>query len=330
MNEYKRLREVDIESNVGNRVYVMFMARNIDVRSSPKGGGEYIVLDMVDGSKTVEARIFGITPEVKETIASGRVYKAAVDIKTYKKNGTNSISCIIYTLEPCDISPVEFISRVENIESYVETIKKGLELIKGTIYGDIAYNILTRYWDKFVAWPAGKSIHHTDVGGLVQHTACVLRGAVMIANIYNGVYGDNFINLPLLICGSILHDVMKVKELEFNAISGEANYSNCGALSSHILECLYEIDSIARELGVEDCEEVNLLKHVIAAHHGKLEFGSPVKACTPEAHILSVVDNLDADIWQYNRDMQNIKAGEYTSVWRGGELFVRYKDSSKE
>ena len=36
------------------------------------------------------------------------------------------------------------------------------------------------------------------------------------------------------------------------------------------------------------------LLHLIAAHHGQLEFGSPVLPKTPEAIALHLIDNMDA------------------------------------
>ena len=44
-------------------------------------------------------------------------------------------------------------------------------------------------------------------------------------------------------------------------------------------------------------EEVRLhLLHLIASHHGELEFGSPVVPKTPEAAALHYIDNLDAKL----------------------------------
>ena len=44
-------------------------------------------------------------------------------------------------------------------------------------------------------------------------------------------------------------------------------------------------------------ESVRLhLLHLIASHHGAMEFGSPVLPRTPEAHALHYVDNLDAKL----------------------------------
>ena len=38
------------------------------------------------------------------------------------------------------------------------------------------------------------------------------------------------------------------------------------------------------------------LLHLIASHHGQLDYGSPVVPKTPEAHTLHQIDNLDAKI----------------------------------
>jgi 3'-5' exoribonuclease len=38
------------------------------------------------------------------------------------------------------------------------------------------------------------------------------------------------------------------------------------------------------------------LLHLVAAHHGELQFGSPVVPRTPEAWALHYVDNLDAKL----------------------------------
>ncbi|NBS52352.1 MAG: hypothetical protein EBS96_07010 [Spartobacteria bacterium] len=46
---------------------------------------------------------------------------------------------------------------------------------------------------------------------------------------------------------------------------------------------------------VPTSEDVRLhLLHLIAAHHGELQYGSPVEPKTPEAIALNMIDNLDA------------------------------------
>ena len=117
------------------------------------------------------------------------------------------------------------------------------------------------------------------------------------------------------------------------------------------MDILTEVDLRARELGFgqinimdedgnilgqksdetveEEKEAVELLKHCLAAHHGKLEFGSPITASVPEAVILNIADNLSAEMFRYNKNLKTVNPGEYATQWINGALNKYYKDSSK-
>lgn len=326
--EYSRLKDIDVKSHLGSTIHVVFIAQAISVRPQ-SNGGEFMCLNMVDREKSVEAKIFGVTQPVKEKVIEGKVYAATVDVKPYKKNGVDTISCIITGMEESDIDPSTFADWVENLNYYIEELCKALECANGTIYGEIAKTILTKYWEKFVRWPAAKSQHHTQLGGLVWHTTTVVEAAKALGVIYQRIYGQNFINMPLLIAGAAIHDVMKTREFCVDATNGIVNYSVDAALSTHIMDVISEIDIEAAKRGIEYSEEIQLLKHLVASHHGKKEWGSPIECNIPEAFILHHADVVDATLWQYNKDMSGVEPGKYESVWRSGELVVRYKEKSK-
>ena len=46
------------------------------------------------------------------------------------------------------------------------------------------------------------------------------------------------------------------------------------------------------------------LKHMIASHHGSYEFGSPKLPMTPEAIALHYLDNFDAKLHAFTRDIR--------------------------
>src|SRR5208283_1576221 len=46
------------------------------------------------------------------------------------------------------------------------------------------------------------------------------------------------------------------------------------------------------------------LKHIIISHHGSYEFGSPRLPMTPEAIALHYLDNLDAKVHSFVRDIR--------------------------
>lgn len=57
-------------------------------------------------------------------------------------------------------------------------------------------------------------------------------------------------------------------------------------------------------------DKMLLLKHLILAHHGKLEYGSPVLPQTIEAEILHEADESDAKLYEFCDAMKPLKDGE--------------------
>jgi 3'-5' exoribonuclease len=83
------------------------------------------------------------------------------------------------------------------------------------------------------------------------------------------------------------------------------SYDERGELVGHISIGLELVNAFWRKLSAENAEawknlvpaseDVRLhLLHLIGAHHGEMEFGSPVAPKTPEAMALHYIDNLDA------------------------------------
>ena len=70
------------------------------------------------------------------------------------------------------------------------------------------------------------------------------------------------------------------------------------------------------------------LKHLILAHHGKYEFGSPRLPATPEAFLLHYLDNLDAKIAMSLAaiDADPDASSEWTSYIKGLETRVYKPD----
>ena len=144
--------------------------------------------------------------------------------------------------------------------------------------------------------------HHDFVSGLAYHVYTMLRTGEALCDIYPSL------DRNLLYAGIILHDIGKVKEL-----SGALNttYTVEGNLIGHIVIATEEINEIVRELDLEG-EEILLLKHVILAHHGKLEYGSPKEPMLPEAEMLNFIDNIDARMMMMNKHLEQVKPGEFT------------------
>ena len=146
--------------------------------------------------------------------------------------------------------------------------------------------------------PAAEKLHHAYIGGLLEHTLGVAETAVLICRQYPQLDCD------LLLVGVLWHDIGKTRELAYQQSLG---YTDAGKLVGHIVQgvlMLEEKIQAARASGTEFPNELaNVLRHLVLAHHGQYAFGSPKLPMTAEAFALHHIDNLDAKLYAFFRDV---------------------------
>lgn len=151
------------------------------------------------------------------------------------------------------------------------------------------------FMEQLAQAPAGIRLHHAYPGGLLEHVVNLLETINRIADLYPKV------DSRLLLAGAFLHDIGKVRELEFDSVFG---YTDEGQLIGHLVQGVEMVNEklpeAERRLGAEFPKETLLrIKHMLLSHHGTYEFGSPKLPMTPEAIALHHLDNLDAKINEY-------------------------------
>lgn len=144
--------------------------------------------------------------------------------------------------------------------------------------------------DQFRTAPAAKSMHHAYLGGLLEHTLSLVKLAFAVCPLYPRI------NQDLVVVGLFLHDLGKTRELSYEAGFG---YTDRGELVGHIVEgaiMLHDkVQTLMLEQGVRLPGSVlTVLQHIILSHHGVPEFGAAKIPATPEAILVSMLDNLDA------------------------------------
>jgi len=162
----------------------------------------------------------------------------------------------------------------------------------------LSTRFLQEFGDRFRRSAAARNYHHARRGGLVEHVAQMLRSAESLATVYTDL------NRDLLIVGVLFHDAGKLWENCYPKEGFEMSYDVRGELMGHIsigIELINRLWSQFRAApeftGLPDSESVRLhLIHLVAAHHGEKQFGSPVEPKTPEAIALHFIDNLDAKL----------------------------------
>jgi 3'-5' exoribonuclease len=163
----------------------------------------------------------------------------------------------------------------------------------------LSETFITEWGERFRRTAAARKYHHARRGGLVEHTAQMMRTALAIAPLYPQL------NVDLLIAGILFHDSGKLWENQLPEQGFVMGYDELGELIGHISIGIELVNSLWRKLSAENAEtwknflpaseDVRMhLLHLISSHHGEREFGSPVLPKTPEAMTLHYIDNLDA------------------------------------
>jgi 3'-5' exoribonuclease len=158
--------------------------------------------------------------------------------------------------------------------------------------------------------PAAKMLHHAWIGGLLEHVLTLVRVCRATAPFYPEVDAD------LLVTGAILHDIGKVRELSWGATFG---YTVEGQMIGHISIAQGMLHEKAAGLpGFPERLRV-LVEHMILSHHGRHEFGSPKLPMTPEAILLSALDDIEAKMQamrnEFARDAAAGRSGAEMTDW---------------
>lgn len=169
------------------------------------------------------------------------------------------------------------------------------------------------FYEKFCRAPSAVSMHQAYIGGLIDHTLCVTRNALKMADNYPQASRD------MLITGALLHDIGKVIEFTYDK---KIAYSDAGRLLGHI--------SIGNAMVECHCSRIEnfpmskkvLLQHMILSHHGFQEFGSPRCPSTLEALILHHADILDAQLSNFVEFSHN--ATKTGIRWEYSNMFERH------
>jgi len=169
---------------------------------------------------------------------------------------------------------------------------------------------LERHGERFRRAAAARDFHHARRGGLVEHVAQMMRSASAICGVYSQLNED------LLISGVLFHDCGKLWETVCPENGFSIPLQLSGEMLGHISIGMEVVNKLWREVleRQEAAEWIHLepasdlvrlhLLHLIASHHGMMEYGSPVLPKTPEAMALHYIDNLDAKLEMFRRGYQ--------------------------
>ncbi|SFH77159.1 3'-5' exoribonuclease YhaM family protein [Pisciglobus halotolerans] len=270
-----------------------------------KNGKKFIAFTFQDKSGQMDGKYWDANEADIEKYQGGTVVKVSGKRELYQGNPQIRLFHMRLTNAGEPDKAEQFIEKAPiKKEDMMEEINETVFEITNANWNRIVRYLLNKYQKEYFQAPAAKRFHHAFYGGLAFHTVSMLRLAKSITAQYEEI------DHSLLYAGVILHDLGKVMELT-GPVSTE--YTLEGNLVGHIVLVDEEITKACQALKINDkIEDVTLLKHMILAHHGKLDFGSPVVPKLREAEILYHIDHLDATINMLNNTLNRTEPGTFS------------------
>jgi 3'-5' exoribonuclease len=296
----------------GLAVTTYFAIASISVREKKSGGGQYLALTLSDKTGTMEARMWDDFAASVPSCSEGCYVKVQGQISKYQGKFqitlTKLRAAAASEVDTADFVPTTRFDIPEmwtELRSYVETFHNSdlRRLVFAFLDDD---SIGPAYREA----PAAKVLHHAWIGGLLEHVLTLVRVCRAAAPFYPEVDPE------LLITGAILHDIGKVRELSWGSTF---SYTLEGQMIGHISIAQGMLrEKIATLPDFPDKLRV-LVEHMILSHHGKYEFGSPKLPMTPEAILLSALDDVEAKMQamrnEFARDAAAGKSGDEMTEW---------------
>lgn len=276
-------------------------------KKTAQSGSPYLDLELRDSTGVIKAKLWDCerhaldfeVDEVVRVLGQVESYRGAPQIKIRK----------IVRCAPGEFDLSDYLPR--SARDPEELYAKLLERLRRVPEGPLRRLLLAVTEDpaiaaKFKLAPAATAFHHAYLGGLVEHVLSLVELGDALADHYPAL------DRNLLLAGLVLHDLGKTEELDYE---GGFRYSTRGQLLGHITMALEMVREKIRALDSFPSELKDRLEHIILAHHGKLEFGSPKEPMFPEALVVHYLDDLDSKLQsmraQYEADKD--RAGDFTA-----------------
>ncbi|MCQ2113132.1 MAG: HD domain-containing protein [Bacteroidaceae bacterium] len=269
-----------------------------------KNGAPYISLKLANLQETISVTVWDVPatmpPHVGQLI---KFFNIAIDSAGRKSAKAQEMvpgdmpfeSHPLYNLIPRPVTRDKWDACISNLAS----------MCSDSQLKDFFCRYADMLFEPYSKWPAATSVHHAFHGGLLNHTYQMLH-------LLEGVYPTLCYKIKPERCmiAILFHDYGKIYEYTKEGEPTENMF-----LMGHIYISAHKLHGELEKAGIED-EEAKRIVHCVLAHHGQLEYGSPVVPCSQEATIVNLLDLMSArtDTIDSNGNMEKVFALNTTIV----------------
>ena len=289
----------------GQHIRDEFIVASVNKCASDKGKA-YLNIKLQDKTGSIDAKKWDVSDRDLAIIVPGAVIEVEGDVNSYRDALQLKVLMVDETIkELVDISDFKKVSPIP-LDEMKAKLANYLKSFKDPDVSLITNKVIERFYDKYVTYPAAVRIHHEFGSGIIHHSLAMADLAEAVAKLYPQVDRD------ILVAGALIHDIGKTIEYKDLPVPEQTVE---GKLCGHIAIMYAEFKQVVTELNIKS-EVPLLLEHMILAHHGQLEFGSPVLPATREALLLSMIDLLDSRMMVLDKAYDNVEPGNFTEkIW---------------
>ena len=299
----------------GERVIEHYLCKKKESRES-RAGKTFLSLKLQDKTGTIDAKVWEITKDIQpfeegdvvKIDASVASYMNELQLKVVKLRRSTEGEFAIGELIPATAKDVD--EMFGRIMAMIDDVKDSfVKKLLMNIFGNDAVSAA------FKSHSAAMYMHHSYMGGLLEHTLSVVEICAFLGGRYR------YVNEDILLAGALLHDIGKIYELS-PLPSNE--YTDDGQMLGHIILGLEMVGAEIAKIKDFPHETASLIKHCIIAHHGEFEYGSPKLPATPEAMIIHFADNIDAKLTTFGEVYdKDTTPGRWTAFQKGLGRYIR-------
>lgn len=289
----------------GQHIRDEFIVASVNKCASDKGKA-YLNIKLQDKTGSIDAKKWDVSDRDLAIIVPGAVIEVEGDVNSYRDALQLKVLMVDETIkELVDISDFKKVSPIP-LDEMKAKLANYLKSFKDPDVALITNKVIERFYDKYITYPAAVRIHHEFGSGILHHSLAMADLADAVAKLYPQVDRD------ILVAGALIHDIGKTIEYKDLPVPEQTIE---GKLCGHIAIMYAEFKQIVSELNIKS-EVPLLLEHMILAHHGQLEFGSPVLPSTREALLLSMIDLLDSRMMVLDKAYDGVLPGNFTEkIW---------------
>lgn len=201
------------------------------------------------------------------------------------------------TREGIALRGIEFRANVD-ISQLLSDIRQFVDMnIEHEGFKKLIYSLTTpEIFEKIRKAPAAHGVHHAIEGGLVLHIKEMFEIYVGIA--LSNFEGAHDLRHEFVILGILLHDFYKFKDYE-ELPDGAFKITEDYVLLGHLYAGAQFLQRCIKNVTANDPDSISekdtkIAIHCLLAHHGELEWGSPVVPAVKEATLLHYIDQISA------------------------------------